>query len=59
MAKIYEIVEQNEQYIKLRSDDEITLLPTNSTILVDDNSGFISIKNTASRKTIGLIKNNN
>ena len=56
MAKIYEIIEQNEQYIKLRSDDEITLLPTNSTILLDDESGFISIKNTASRKTIGLIK---
>lgn len=56
MAKIYEIIEQNEQYIKLRSDDEITLLPTKSTILVDDNSGFISIKNVASRKTIGLIR---
>lgn len=56
MAKIYEIVEQNEQYIKLRSDNEITLLPTNSTILVDDESGFISIKNTGSRKTIGLIQ---
>ena len=56
MAKIYIIVEQNEQYIKLRSDDEITLLPTNSTILVDDESGFISIKNTGSRKTIGLIQ---
>jgi hypothetical protein len=56
MAKIYEIIEQNEQYIKLRSDDEITLLPTNSTILVDDESGFISIKNTGSRKTIGLIQ---
>lgn len=56
MAKIYEIVEQNEQYIKLRSDNEITLLPTKSTILVDDESGFISIKNTGSRKTIGLIQ---
>jgi hypothetical protein len=56
MAKIYEIVNQNEQYIKLRSDDEITLLPTKSTILVDDESGYISIKNTGSRKTIGLIQ---
>ena len=56
MAKIYEIIEQNEQYIKLRSDDEITLLPTKSTILVDDESGYISIKNTGSRKTIGLIQ---
>ena len=56
MAKIYEIVDSNEQYIKLRSDNEITLLPANSTILVDDESGFISIKNTGSRKTIGLIQ---
>lgn len=56
MAKIYIIVDSNEKYIKLRSDDEITLLPTNSTILVDDESGFISIKNTGSRKTIGLIQ---
>ena len=56
MAKIYEIVEQNEQYIKLRSDDEILILPTDKTILVDDNSGFISIKNVGSRKTVGLIR---
>lgn len=56
MAKIYEIVDSNEKYIKLQSDDEITILPANSTILVDDESGFISIKNTGSRKTIGLIR---
>lgn len=56
MAKIYEIVEQNEQYIKLQSDSEILILPTDKTILVDDNSNLISIKNTASRKTIGLIQ---
>ena len=56
MAKIYEIIDSNEKYIKLQSDNEITLLPTNSTILVDDESGFISIKNTGSRKTIGLIQ---
>ena len=56
MAKIYIIVDSNEKYIKLQSDDEITLLPAKSTILVDDESGFISIKNTGSRKTIGLIR---
>ena len=56
MAKIYEIIEQNEQYINLRSDDEILILPTDKTILVDDNSGFISIKNVGSRKTVGLIR---
>ena len=56
MAKIYEIVDSNEKYIKLQSDNEILILPTDKTILVDDNNNLISIKNTASRKTIGLIR---
>lgn len=33
-----------------------TIIPTSSVILVDDESGYISIKLTASRKTIGLLK---
>ena len=54
--KIYTIIEQNDKYIKLSSSNEITIIPIVDVILVDDNSGYISIKNTASRKTIGLIK---
>lgn len=54
--KIYTIIEQNDKYIKLSSANEITIIPIVDVILVDDNSGYISIKNTASRKTIGLIK---
>ena len=34
------------------------IIPANSVILVDDESGAISIKNTASRCTIGLVKKN-
>ena len=54
--KIYTIIEQNDKYLKLSSENEITIIPIVDVILVDDNSGYISIKNTASRKTIGLIK---
>lgn len=32
-----------------------TLVPTTDVVLVDDDSGSISVKNTASRRTIGII----
>jgi len=32
------------------------LIPVQSVILVDDESGLIAVKNTASRKTIGLLR---
>ena len=38
------------------SDEGVTLMPAATTILVDDNSGVVSIKNIGSRKTIGLLK---
>ena len=35
-----------------------TLMPATSVILVDDESGILSIKNTATRKTIGTVPSN-
>ena len=32
------------------------IYPVSSIILTDDESGFIAVKNTASRQTIGLLK---
>lgn len=35
---------------------EKQIYPVNSIILTDDESGFIAVKNTASRQTVGLIR---
>lgn len=35
-----------------------TLMPATSVILVDDESGLLSIKNTGTRKTIGTVPSN-
>lgn len=47
---------ENECYTFTSADGDVVLMPAATTILVDDNSGFISIKNTATRKTVGLIR---
>lgn len=49
------MVDNNDCYIFTNSEVEV-LMPASSVILVDDESGFISIKTTASRKTIGLLR---
>lgn len=46
----------DEYYQFLDENDNKTLYPVSSIILVDDNSGLISIKTVAARKTIGLVK---
>lgn len=43
----YEFVGENGQKL---------IYPVSSIILTDDESGFIALKNTASRQTIGLLK---
>ena len=43
----YEFVGENGQKL---------IYPVNTIILTDDESGFIAVKNTASRQTIGLLK---
>jgi len=35
---------------------EKLLYPVSSIIMTDDESGFISVKNTASRQTVGLLR---
>lgn len=49
------MVDGGDCYVFTNSEVEV-LMPASSVILVDDESGFISIKTTASRKTIGLLK---
>lgn len=53
---IYNSITRKDAYVELSTDKgEKHLLPNNSVIFVDDESNFISVKNTGSRKTIGLI----
>lgn len=40
------------------ANGEKYIIPSTDVILVDDESGALSIKNTASRCTIGLVKKN-
>lgn len=54
---IFNEMTQTDAYVELTTDNgEKHIIPANDVILVDDNSGYVSIKNTASRKTIGLLK---
>lgn len=47
-------ITKTETYVELTGDNNYKMLmPTSSAILIDDNSGAISVKSTASRKTIG------
>lgn len=49
-------INKQESYVELTTNDgEKHIIPTNSIIFVDDESGMVSIKNTASRCTVGLI----
>lgn len=49
-------INKQESYVELTTKDgEKHIIPANSIIYVEDGSGMVSIKNTASRKTIGLI----
>ena len=43
-------------YVELTTENnEKYVIPNDDVIFVNDNSGMVSVKNTASRKTIGLI----
>ncbi|WP_295590127.1 hypothetical protein [uncultured Methanobrevibacter sp.] len=49
-------IETGDGYVTLTSDDGTKyMLPSSSIILVDDESGAIAVKNTASRCTIGYV----
>lgn len=47
---------QNDTYYEFTSEDNAQYyFPINSIILVDDESGAVSVKLTATRKTVGYI----
>lgn len=53
---IFESYTKTDTYYEFVGEDGQKLLyPVSSIILTDDESGFIAVKNTASRQTIGLI----
>lgn len=54
--KIYTHKEVADSYIKLSNATETIIIPLEHYVEVDDESGFKSIKNTGTRKTIGLLK---
>lgn len=55
MARFNNIT-RTETFIILEGDNNLkVVLPTASTILVDDESGAISVKTTSSRKTYGYV----
>lgn len=56
---IFTAITQDDAYVELTSEKgEKYIAPTSSVIFVEDESNFVSIKNTGSRKTIGLISKN-
>lgn len=52
---IYNNVNKNNAYIELSNGENKLIMPASDVIFVNDKSGFVSIKNTGSRKAIGLI----
>ena len=54
---IYSNLNENENYYELAGDNgEVLLMPRANTIIIDDNSGVLSIKGTASRQTTALVR---
>lgn len=47
---------KTDTYFQVKEGDNTMVFPLNSVILVDDESGFVALKNIASRKTVALIK---
>lgn len=53
---IFNSINKTETYVELRTEKgEKFIIPTSDAIFVNDESGMVSVKNTGSRKTIGLI----
>ena len=53
---IYTGYTQTDSYYEFTGSEGKLIMPATDVILVDDESGMISIKNTASRNTVGLLK---
>ena len=55
MIKFTEI-NKTETYVELTTEDgQKMIMPTSSFILIDDESGALSVKTTGSRRTIGIV----
>ena len=53
---IFNSINKTETYVELGTEKgEKYIIPASDVIFVDDESGMVSVKNTGSRKTIGLI----
>ena len=53
---IFDSITKTDTYVQLsRGNDETMIMPSSSVIYTDDESGYVSIKTTGSRKVIGLI----
>jgi len=53
---IYTGYAQTDAYFEFTGSEGKLIMPATDVILTDDESGMIAIKNTASRCTIGLLK---
>ncbi len=57
---IYSQINGMEGYYELVADNgDKMLIPSTNIIIVNDGSGLLSIKNTASRCTVALVRDNN
>lgn len=53
---IFTSMTKTDAYYEFSGSEGKLIMPTTDVILTDDESGMIAIKNTASRCTIGLLK---
>lgn len=53
---IYTSINKTDSYIELSDGTNKLLIPTDKYIAVDDNSGLISVKSLATRKTIAMVR---
>lgn len=54
---IFTTYNQTDSYYEFIGENGQKLIyPVSSIILTDDESGFIAVKNTASRQTVGLLR---
>ena len=53
---IYTGYTKTDTYYEFVGSEGKLIMPTTDVILVDDESGMLAIKNTASRCTVGLLK---
>lgn len=53
---IYDSYIKTDDYYEFTKGDDKFIIPASNIILVDDESGMIAIKATATRQTLGLVR---